>query len=127
MSIKTLLEVEIEDEFEKLANMEPGTDEHRATVDSVAKLMDRAIELEKLDAESQEKEKDRKFDTDLKLKQAKDERLDRIVKNIISVAGIVLPIGLTIWGTKTSLKFEEEGTVTTTIGRGFINKLLPKK
>lgn len=127
MSIKTLLEVEIEDEFEKLANMEPGTDAHRATVDSVAKLMDRAIELEKLDAESQEKEKDRKFDTDLKLKQAKDERLDRIVKNIISVAGIVLPIGLTIWGTKTSLKFEEEGTVTTTIGRGFINKLLPKK
>ena len=127
MSIKTLLEVEITDEFDKLAGMEPGTDEHRATVDSVVKLMDRAIELEKLADAAEEKEKDRKFDNDLKLKQAKDERLDRIVKNIISVAGIVLPIGLTIWGTKTSLKFEEEGTVTTTIGRGFINKLLPKK
>ena len=127
MSIKTLLEVEIEDEFDKLASMTPGTEEHKATVDSVAKLMDRAIELEKLADAAEEKEKDRKFDNDLKLKQAKDERLDRIVKNIISVAGIVLPIGLTIWGTKTSLKFEEEGTVTTTIGRGFINKLLPKK
>ena len=127
MSIKTLLEVEITDEFDKLANMEPGTDEHKATVDSVVKLMDRAIELEKLADAAEEKEKDRKFDNDLRLKQAKDERLDRIVKNIISAAGIVLPIGLTIWGTKTSLKFEEEGTVTTTIGRGFINKLLPKK
>ncbi len=127
MSIKTLLEVEIEEELDKLAGMKPGTDEHKVTVDSIGKLMDRAIELEKLEAATQEKETDRKFDNELKLKQAKDERLDRIVKNIISVAGIVLPIGLTIWGTKTSLKFEEEGTVTTTIGRGFINKLLPKK
>lgn len=127
MSIKTLLEVEIEDEFDKLANMEPGTDEHKATVDSVVKLMDRAIELEKLADAAEEKEKDRKFDNDLKLAQAKDERLDRIVKNCIGVAGIVLPICLTVWGTKTSLKFEEEGTITTAIGRGFINKLLPKK
>ena len=29
--------------------------------------------------------------------------------------------------TLTSLKFEEEGTVTTIVGRGFVNKLLPKK
>lgn len=127
MSIRTLLEVEIEDEFNELADLEKGTDKHKATVDSVAKLMDRAIELEKLEAAAKEREQDRKFENELKLKQAKDERLDRIVKNCISVAGIVLPIGLTIWGTKTSLKFEEEGTITTTIGRGFINKLLPKK
>ena len=127
MSIKTLLEVEIEEELDKLAGMKPGTDEHRATVDSVAKLMDRAIELEKLADAADERDQDRKFDNELKLKQAKDEKLDRIVKNVISAAGIVLPICLTIWGTRTSLKFEEEGSITTTIGRGFINKLLPKK
>lgn len=127
MSIKTLLEVEIQDEFDELSNMEKGTDKHKATVDSVTKLMDRAIELEKLKAAAEEKENDRKFENELKLKQAKDERLDRIVKNVISVAGIVTTIGLTVWGTKTSLKFEEEGTITTTIGRGWINKLLPKK
>lgn len=127
MSIKTLLEVEIEDEFNELADLEKGTDKHKATVDSVVKLMDRAIELEKLEAAAQEKEQDRKFENELKLKQAKDERLDRIVKNCISVAGIVLPIGLTIWGTVTSLEFEKDNTVTTPVGRLFINKLLPKK
>ena len=127
MSIKTLLEVEIEEEFDKLSKLEFGSSEHKATVDSVTKLMDRAIELEKLEDAAREREITRKFDNDLKTKQAKDEKTDRIVKNIISAAAIVLPIGLTIWGTKTSLKFEEEGTVTTTIGRGFINKLLPKK
>lgn len=127
MSIKTLLEIEIEAEFEKLSKMEPGSNEHKATVDSVTKLMDRAIELEKFDAASQETDDTREFERDLKLKQAKEEKRDRIVKNCISVAGIVLPICLAVWGTKTSLKFEEEGTITTTIGRGFINKLLPKK
>lgn len=127
MSIRTLLEVEIEDEFNELADLEKGTDKHKATVDSVAKLMDRAIELEKLEAAAKEREQDRKFENELKLKQAKDEKLDRIVKNCISVAGIVLPIGLTIWGTVTSLEFEKENSVTTPVGRLFINKLLPKK
>ena len=56
-----------------------------------------------------------------------EEKKDRLVKNIITAAGIVLPLVITVWGTKVSLKFEEEGTFTTIMGRGFINKLLPKK
>ena len=127
MSLGTALEVAIEDELNGLAGLEQGSEQHKAAVDSVVKLMDRAIEFDKVEVALQEQKNTREFENDLKLKQAKDEKLDRIVKNCISVAGIVLPICLTVWGTKTSLKFEEEGTVTTTIGRGFINKLLPKK
>ena len=127
MSIKTLLEVEIEDQFNKLSEMEKGSDEYKATVDSAIKLTDRMIELEKLEDERLDKEQSRKFDSELKLSEVKEDRKDRIIKNCISVAGIVLPIIVTLWGTKTSLKFEEEGTITTSIGRGFINKLLPKK
>ena len=127
MSIKTLLEVEIEDQFDKLSEMEKGSDEYKATVDSAIKLTDRMIELEKLEDERLDKEQSRKFDSELKLSEVKEDRKDRIIKNCISVVGIVLPIIVTVWGTKTSLKFEEEGTITTSIGRGFINKLLPKK
>ena len=127
MSIKTLLEVEIEDQFDKLSEMEKGSDEYKATVDSAIKLTDRMIELEKLEDERLDKEQSRKFDSELKLSEVKEDRKDRIIKNCISAAGIVLPIIVTVWGTKTSLKFEEEGTITTSIGRGFINKLLPKK
>ena len=127
MSIKTLLGVEIEDQFDELSRMEKGSDEYKATVECAVKLTDRIIELEKLEDERLEKEQSREFDNDLKLKQSKDDKRDRIVKNCISVAGILVPTLLTIWGTKTSLKFEEEGTITTAIGRGFINKLLPKK
>lgn len=127
MSLKHLLEVEIEDQFNELAEMEKGTDKYKAMVESTIKLTDRMIELEKLEDERLEKEQSREFDNALKLNESKENKRDRIIKNGISIAGIILPIVLTVWGTKTSLKFEEEGTITTTVGRGFINKLLPKK
>lgn len=127
MSIETLLREEIADELEQLKKMEVGTDAYRTTVDGLTKLVDRAIEMEKIDIESQEKVDNREIENDLKLKQMEEDRKDRLVKNCIAVAGIVIPSALTIWGTLKSFKFEEEGTVTTIMGRGFINKLLPKK
>lgn len=127
MTIETLLYVEIEDEFSKLKDMEVGTDEYKTTVDCLTKLVDRAIEIDKLNIENEEKTKDRENDNGLKLKQMKEERNNHIVQNCIAVASIVASTALAVWGTKASFKFEETGTVTTIMGRGFINKLLPKK
>ena len=127
MSIKTLLELELEEEFNALSEEEKGSDKYKTITECAAKLMDRALELEKLENERQEREMNREFEHDLKLKQFKDEKRDRVIRNCIAGAGVLFPILLTIWGTKVSLKFEEEGTITTAIGRGFINRLLPKK
>lgn len=144
-TIKELLNDEIESELEALSGFEKGSDEYKTTVDGVAKLFDRAIELEKIkvdaeakevsqrferekfDTEMREKKESRKFDEDHKLKQSKDEKTDSLFRNGIAIAGILIPSVITIWGTLKTLKFEEEGTVTTIMGRGFINKLLPKK
>lgn len=127
MSIRTLLEVEIEDEFNKLSEMKPGTEEYKVTVDGLTKLIDRSIEIEKHRDELDEKKENRKIDIDYKSKQVEDESKDRLIKNGLTLAGIVIPSVITIWGTLKSLKFEKDGTVTTIMGRGFINKLLPKK
>ena len=127
MNIETALHTEIGERLQEFAKLKPGTEEYKSEVDGLTKLMDRAIEMEKIDIEVQAKAESRELDEKLKLKQMRDERIDRIVKNVISVAGIVIPTLVTIWGTKVSLKFEETGVVTTIMGRGFINKLLPKK
>ena len=66
-------------------------------------------------------------DVDFKQKQIEEERKDRLIRNCISAAGIVIPSLITIWGTLKTFKFEEDGTITTVMGRGFINKLLPTK
>lgn len=127
MNIETLLHEEIGKEFEKLNGMKEGTEEYKTTVDGLTKLMDRAIEINKIDAERLERKTQTMVENSLKAKQAKDDKIDRIVRNVISVAGIVIPSVITIWGTVKSIKFEETGTITTIMGRGFINKLLPKK
>ena len=115
-NIETLLHEEIQDGFDALSRMERGTDTHKTTVEEVAKLFDKAIEIEKLEIEAKEREKAREED-----------RKDRRVKNGIAIGGIVLPLAVTIWGTFKTFRFEETGTVTTMMGRGFINKLIPKK
>lgn len=116
MSIPTKLEIEIDDELEALAGMKKGSEEYKATVDGLGKLLDRAIEIERLENEQEEKAIVRK-----------EEKNDRLIKNCLTAAGILIPTMVTIWGTVVSLNFEKEGTITTGIGRGFINKLLPKK
>ncbi len=127
MGIENLLHDEIQEDFEKLRRVNFGSEEYKTGVDGLAKLLDRAIELDKLNTEDQDKTESRENEERWKQIQHEEEKKDRWVKHGISVAGIVLPILVTIWGTKASFKFEETGTVTTMMGRGFINKLLPKK
>ena len=119
MNIETLLKEEIQSEFETLKTVNTGSEEYKATVDGLTKLVDRAIEIEKFNAERE--------DNDLKREQMKDEKIDRWVKNGLTFVSVAVPAALTVWGTYKTLKFEETGTITTMMGRGFINKLLPKK
>ena len=126
-NIETLLHEEIQDGFEALSKMERGTETHKTTVDELAKLFDKAIEIEKIEVEAKERDKAREIEASLKRAQMEEDRKDRRVKNGIAVGGIVLPLAVTIWGTFITLQFEESGTITTMMGRGFINKLIPKK
>ena len=143
--INTLLHDEIETELNTLGDMEMGSEEQSKAAGDLAKLLDRAIELEKIEVDKQQKELNRElelkkiedetrlkeqaqeFEQELKEKQRKDENVDRAVKNTLTGVSIIGGFGLTIWGTIKSIKFEETGTITTIMGRGFINRLLGKK
>ena len=127
MLFERSLREEIHSEIEELRKMELGTDEYKTSVDGVTKLIDRVIEMEKIEIDNENKAEERKMEESLKLKQMKEERTDRWVKNGIAVGTIVVSTAVTIWGTIKSFEFEKEGTITTSIGRGFISKLIPKK
>lgn len=127
MMFERSLREEIHSEIEELRKMELGTDEYKTSVDGVTKLIDRVIEMEKIEVDHEHKAEELKMEESLKLKQMKEERTDRWVKNGIAVATLVASTAVTIWGTIKSFEFEKEGTITTSIGRGFISKLIPKK
>ena len=127
MSIDNLLEVEIEEKLNKISEMEPGADEYKLAVDSVTKLLDRTIEMNKINVDRKERKEVREEEAKSKLESEKVENKKYLVDKILAVLSIGIPALLTVWGTKKSFKFEETGTITTIMGRGFINKLLPKK
>lgn len=129
-----LLSKTVEYLLKKLEETEVGSDKHKALVDAIAKLEDKLIEIQRIqnDAADKAATRERELKNDIleynvKCEQMKEDRIDKWVKNLLTALGIVLPIWLTVWGTKVSFKFEEEGTITTIMGRGFINRLFGKK
>ena len=124
MGMQTMLDEEIKRELEVLRALNPGDENHKTAVGSLAQLMDRAIELKKVDAGAYEAEIARNIELDLKNKQMQDDKKDRVIKYIMTGAKDTAIIVITIWGTVASINFEREGTITTSAGRKHLNKLL---
>ena len=116
MNIEEKLGEKIENAISDVDRLEVGSEEYTKGADGIAKLVGILTEKERLENEKAEK-----------ALELEENRKDRWIKNGITVAGIVIPTVVTIWGTVKSFEFEKEGTITTIMGRGFINKLLPKK
>ena len=121
--LKEQLETEISSELDTIKSMAVGSDEYKIAVESVSKLIDKLNEADKIDLEK------RKLNLSEIKENERDEfnKKNQYITHGISIGSIVIPVLVTVWGTYKTLKFEETGTVTTMMGRGFINKLLPKK
>lgn len=127
MSIDTMLRDEIQDEITGLGKLELGSEEYKTTVDGVTKLLDKANELKKIDADAQDRAESREIEIQFKTEQMQEDKKDRIVKNILTAISIGGGFILTIWGANKSWKFEETGTVTNGPGKEFMKKLFRMK
>lgn len=142
--IKEKLEEEISSELDILKEYNVPSDEYKSTIDGITKLIGILNENDKLEIENDKLNlENRKLDLEDKKHQLNEQveankitrekavseynEKDQLFKNLISVGSILIPVLVTVWGTYKTLKFEENGTVTTIMGRGFINKLIPKK
>ena len=123
MNIQSLLINEAIEKIEKLQKMEVDSDQYKAGVDSVVKIVDRLIEMDKFEDERT----DRIREYELKKAQAAKDDLHHFICDCLTAMGILIPASVTIWGALKSWEFEREGVVTSAIGRLFINKLGPKK
>lgn len=129
MSIKTQLEDEIRDEFEALRKIEVGSDAYRATVEGLTKLVDRKIEMDKVEVDARERIIKRNDDNEFKEMQLADDRKDRAIKNGLTVATLVITTGTTIWGILKSLKieFKDNEMITSTVGKELMKKVISFK
>lgn len=152
MSMEIKLEEEIERDLDAIYDMEVGSEEHAAAVTQVTKLMDKIIDMRKLEIDEHDKSEKRKaeerafeaaerareaeakareavFEADErnKLEDREAEKQHRLIGYIITGVGIAIPAAVTIWGTKKSFKFEEVGTITSQAGREFFKRLFSRK
>jgi hypothetical protein len=119
MDIEKMLHDEITNDFEKLKGAEFGTDTYKSGVESVTKLMDRAIEMKKIDS-----------DVALKKAEQTNEKRNKLIGHILAGVTTAAGIAVTVWGTKASITFEKDGVFTTIMGKNFVNslgKFIPKK
>ena len=127
MGIKNILWDEIEKEVKELSKMQVGTDQYKVTVDGIARLSDKIIELEKLESENAAKDFEnfaRTEEQELKREQLKSEKRDRAVKNVITVGTAVLSVAVYALAFIASTNFEREGSFTTEGGKNSIRQLL---
>lgn len=124
MRNEALLDEVIASKIEELREEATGTDQHKAKVDDVAKLLDRSIEMKKAELDADAKAEDREYDKQLRLQQLADDKEDRRNKDIITIGTCLFSAGVTIGCFLKSLKFEEVGTVTTTAGREFLKSAM---
>lgn len=128
--IKDKLDAEILSELNILKDSNMDSDSYKTGVECLAKLIDKRNEIDKIELEISKHRLSEEKEADALLKEKEQNEYNRknqLITHIISIGSIIIPVFVTIWGTYKTLKFEETGTVTTIMGRGFINKLLPKK
>lgn len=127
--VRNLLEDEITTRMQELSVLEANSDEYKAIAGELAKLIDRYNEMNKIEMagiESYERIEAQKAEIDIKKKEHRKEVIDCVVKNGLTLVSIAGGLVLTVWGTKATFEFEREGTITSMVGRNFINGLFRK-
>lgn len=125
--LRKALHEEIQAEFEALKDEPIGSENYDSIMGELTKLIDKAIEINKIDTDYELKRDARDVETALKVRQMDADKKDRCVKYGISIGEIAAYVGVVIWGARKTFKFEETGTITSDAGREFIKKILTLK
>ncbi len=139
--IRQALADEILDQFNKLKNLEPGSEGQQTAVENITKLYRLGLEDVKADTDYDEKlyrrdadaqheqnELDKQIrEEEFKRNQLSEQTKDRYFRLGIEVAGIILPLMFYASWMKKGFKFEETGTYTSTTFRGLFNRFRPTK
>lgn len=150
--INKLMDEEIVSQIKGLKTLQAGSQEQTAAIKNLTALYEARINQEKVQLDADDKREKREMEReqhradetlrksqaadeaaarerDLKLKeaQAEDQKIDRLVRAGIEMLGIGLPLVCYGHWFRKGLKFEETGSITSSMMRNLINKFKTKK
>ena len=119
MNTITQLETKLETLLTELDKFDPGSDEHEGKLNEIKEVGDllNKFKIAESDAENNRR------NYEVKEKQMRNDNVDRIVGHSLTALGLLVSIGMGYW----TFRFDEKGTVTSTLGRTILQKFVPKK
>ncbi len=128
--INKLMDEELKRQITSLTTLEPGSDKQTAAVKNLTALYEARINEDKILLDAEDKRETRAMArSDFQLKEAEQEerKVDRLLHAGIALLEIGLPLVCYGHWFRDGLKFEETGSITSSMMRNLINKFRPKK
>lgn len=122
MNYEVELNEVIAGQIKEMDRLEVGSEQYKIAVDGVCKLIDKSVEIRRVRISKLERADERED----KLAQYYGDKKERRFQMFINIGGIIIPVIVTVWGTFKTFQFEKEGTVTTILGRKFVQNLFKK-
>ena len=130
MKTKTMLEESIQRTIEEVDRMEIGSEEYKRATSTLVSLLEQYNQMDKLDAELQDRYDAREAERIAKEKQLEFEKKDSRIKNILTgisviVGGVMLPA----WGVMVALTYEkvDDGIFSAITTKDIIKNALPRR
>lgn len=119
MNTITQLEERLSTLLTELEKFTPGSDEHEGKLNEIKEVGDllNKFKIAECDAENNRR------NYEVKEKQMRNDNIDRAVAHSLTALGLLVSIGMGYW----TFRFDEKGTVTSTLGRTILQKFVPKK
>lgn len=115
MKIKEALWQNYKKVNEQLETFDVGSNEHKALLEERDKLRNELLKLEQIE---QEKE--------MKKSQIESEDKREKIRNGITIGTFAISTGVSLYAIAKTFKFDQVATVTSTLGRGILNGVVPK-
>lgn len=125
--INQLVDLELKRQLKALPGLETGSAEQTAAVKNLTALYEARINEDRLLLDAKEKQEARESELRLKEADREEKKVDRMFHAGIALLEIGLP--LVCYGNwfRKGLKFEETGSITSSMMRNLINKFRTKK
>lgn len=122
VNVENLLYDAIGEGFENYRQEELGSEKRRAAHNETTQLLDRAIELERIESEREEKAAARESEKVLKERQMKFDKRKAVADIVVGVGTLVANMVFTGVVIKKSMDFERTDTFTSTVGRDYAKR-----
>jgi hypothetical protein len=117
VNVENLLYDAIGDSFENFRSEELGSEKRKAAHSETTQLLDRAIELERIEVEREEKAAARESERLMKERQMKFDKGKIVLELIVGAVTLAANMAFTCAMINRSMKFEKTDSFTSTAGR----------